>query len=66
VNVAGFDPSVLAEGVVDAVFVVAVSVSVCSHEGSEFERVVSIGIHVLKETLPSSSVLEGLLNISNY
>jgi hypothetical protein len=33
---------VLAEGVVDAVFVVAVSVSVCSHEGSEFERVVSI------------------------
>lgn len=41
-NVAGFDPSVLAEGVVDAVFVVAVSVGVCSHEGSEFERVVSI------------------------
>ena len=41
-GVAWFDPSVLAEGVVDAVFVVSVSVGVCAHEGPEFEGVVSI------------------------
>mmetsp|Transcript_29913 Transcript_29913/g.62505 ORF Transcript_29913/g.62505 Transcript_29913/m.62505 type:complete len:234 (+) Transcript_29913:181-882(+) len=46
VDVARFDPSVLAEGVVDAVFVVAISGGVVSHVRAEFEGVVSIGIHV--------------------
>lgn len=41
-NVAGFDPAVLAEGVVYAVFVVAVPGGVGAHVGAEFEGVVSI------------------------
>jgi len=44
VYVARFDPAVLAKGVVDAVFVVAVSSGVRAHEGSEFEGVVSINL----------------------
>lgn len=42
VYVAWFNPAVLAEGVVDAVFVVAVSGGVGSHVGAEFEGVVSV------------------------
>ena len=42
VNVAWFDPAVLAEGVVDAVFVVAVAGAVASHVGPELEWIVSI------------------------
>ncbi len=42
VYVAWFDPAVLAEGVVDAVFVVAVAGAVGSHVGAEFEGIVSI------------------------
>ena len=40
--VAWFDPAVLPEGVVDAVFVVAVAGGVGSHVRAEFEGVVSI------------------------
>ncbi len=40
--VARFDPTVLAEGVVDAIFVVAVPGGVGSHVGAEFEGIVSI------------------------
>lgn len=42
VDVSWFDPSMLAKGVIDAVFVVAISGSVGSHVSSEFEGVVSI------------------------
>ena len=42
VDVTRFDPAMLAEGVVDAVFVVAVSGCIASHVGSVFEWVVSI------------------------
>jgi len=66
VYVAWFDPAVLAEGVVDTVFVVAVSCGVGSHEGSEFEGIVSVSIHVLEEGKHPSSILDGLLNVSNY
>ena len=40
--VAWFDPAVLAEGIVDAVFVVAIAGGVGSHVCAEFEGVVSI------------------------
>jgi hypothetical protein len=42
VDVSWFDPSVLAKGVIYAVFVVAVSGGVASHVSSEFEGVISI------------------------
>ena len=42
VYVSWFNPAVLAEGVVDAVFVVAVPGGVGSHVRAEFEGVVSV------------------------
>jgi hypothetical protein len=42
VNVARFDPAMLAEGIVYAIFVVAVSGGVVAHVSSEFEGVVSV------------------------
>jgi len=65
VYVAWFDPAVLAEGVVDAVFVVAVAGGVGSHVCAEFEGVVSIRIHVLKKTLPSSPIFQGCLKVAD-
>ena len=46
-DIAWFDPAVLAEGVVDAVFVVAVSGFVAAHVGSVLEWIVSILNHFL-------------------
>lgn len=42
VYVSRFDPAVLSEGVVDAIFVVAIAGSVGSYVGAEFEGVVAI------------------------
>lgn len=42
VYVARFDPTVLTEGVVDAIFVVAISGGVGSHVCAKFEGIVSI------------------------
>lgn len=47
VDVAGFDPSVLAEGVVDAVFVVSVSCCISPNECAVLEGVVSILMFIL-------------------
>ena len=57
VDVARFDPSVLSEGIVLAVLVVLVSGGVDAHEGAELEGIVAVGVHVLEEALPPSSVL---------
>lgn len=54
VYVARFDPAVLAEGVVDAVFVVAVSGGVGSDVGAEFEGVVSVLGGVIRNIIVSS------------
>ena len=42
VYVARFHPAVLTEGVVDAIFVVAIAGEVGAHVGAEFEGVVSV------------------------
>ena len=57
VNVARLDPSVLPEGIVLAVLVVLVPGGVDAHEGAELEGIVAVGVHVLEEALPPSSVL---------
>mmetsp|Transcript_24482 Transcript_24482/g.70562 ORF Transcript_24482/g.70562 Transcript_24482/m.70562 type:complete len:270 (-) Transcript_24482:115-924(-) len=63
VDVARLDPSVLAEGIVDAVLVVLVPPGVDAHEGAELEGIVAVGVHVLEEALPPASVLQRLLDI---
>jgi len=65
VNVTWLDPTVLAEGVIDPVFVITISSSVTSHVSAEFEGIVPISVHVLEEAFPSSSVFQSSLKITD-
>lgn len=64
VDVGGLDPAVLAEGVVDSVLKVLVAASVGADEATEFERVVTVDVHVLEEALPAWGGGEGLGDVN--